>query len=96
VRSNSIEVSFIEPMLCLSAQKIPEGSIWQYELTLDGYRAIGARTRFGVQLWSRNKKDFSWRFTYKDLAGLFDWTMSFDSSCDNFKYTRQIARKVGY
>ena len=49
-------------MLCLSAQKLPEGPAWQYELKLDGYRAIGVRTHSVVQLWSRNKKDFSWRF----------------------------------
>ena len=33
---------------------------------------------------------------YKKLAGLFNWTMSYDSSCSDFKYTRQIARKVSY
>ena len=33
---------------------------------------------------------------YQGLAGLFDWTMSADSICDNFKFTREIARRVGY
>ena len=33
---------------------------------------------------------------YHGLAGLFDWTMSFDSTCDDFKFTREIARRVGY
>jgi DNA ligase D-like protein (predicted ligase) len=54
---------FIEPMLCLAVEKLPEGPAWQYEIKLDGYRAIGARTKTGVELWSRNKKDFSRRFT---------------------------------
>src|SRR5260370_19481878 len=53
---------FIEPMLCLAVEKLPEGPAWQYEVKLDGYRAIGVRTKVGVELWSRNKKDFSRRF----------------------------------
>src|SRR5216683_7843934 len=53
---------FIEPMLCLAVEKLPEGPAWQYEVKLDGYRAIGVRTRSGVELWSRNKRDFSRRF----------------------------------
>jgi ATP-dependent DNA ligase len=53
---------FIEPMLCLAVEKLPEGPGWQYEVKLDGYRAIGVRTKTGVELWSRNKRDFSRRF----------------------------------
>ena len=53
---------FIEPMLCLAVEKLPEGPAWQYEVKLDGYRAIGVRTRAGVELWSRDKRDFSRRF----------------------------------
>ena len=49
-------------MLCLAVEKLPEGPAWQYEVKLDGYRAIGVRTKTGVELWSRNKKDFSRRF----------------------------------
>ena len=32
---------------------------------------------------------------YKSLAGVFNWTMSADSTCD-FKYTLQVAKDVGY
>jgi ATP-dependent DNA ligase len=39
---------FIEPMLCLAVEKLPEGPAWQYEVKLDGYRAIGVRTKAGV------------------------------------------------
>ena len=53
---------FIEPMLCLAVEKLPEGPAWQYEVKLDSYRAIGIRTKAGVELWSRNKRDFSRRF----------------------------------
>jgi ATP-dependent DNA ligase len=49
-------------MLCLAVDKLPEGPAWQYEVKLDGYRAIGVRTKTGVELWSRNKRDFSRRF----------------------------------
>jgi ATP-dependent DNA ligase len=54
---------FIEPMLCLAVEKLPEGPAWEYEVKLDGYRAIGVRTKAGVELWSRNKRDFSRRFS---------------------------------
>ena len=53
---------FIEPMLCLPVEKLPEGPAWLYEVKLDGYRAIGVRTQTHIELWSRNKKDFSRRF----------------------------------
>ncbi len=33
---------------------------------------------------------------YEGLAGIFNWTMSADSICDNFKYTQEIAQAVGY
>ncbi len=49
-------------MLCLAVEKLPEGPGWQNEVKLDGYRAIGVRTRAGVELWSRNRRDFSRRF----------------------------------
>ena len=49
-------------MLCLAAEKLPEGPAWQYEVKLDGYRAIGVRTKTRVELWSRNRRDFSRRF----------------------------------
>lgn len=34
--------------------------------------------------------------TLASLAGIVDWTMSADSACNNFQYTRQIAQAVGY
>src|SRR5215472_16683036 len=53
---------FVEPMLCLAVAELPTGSEWEYELKLDGYRAIGIKTRGRVLLLSRNGKDFSRRF----------------------------------
>jgi bifunctional non-homologous end joining protein LigD len=49
-------------MLCLAVAELPTGSQWEYELKLDGYRAIGLKARGRVQLLSRNGKDFTQRF----------------------------------
>lgn len=49
-------------MLCESAERPPEGNHWQYELKLDGFRAIGRKFEHTTQLWSRNHKDFARRF----------------------------------
>jgi ATP-dependent DNA ligase len=59
---SDVRASFVEPMLALSATSLPEGSAWEYELKLDGYRAIAIKTGRRVQLRSRNDKDFSGRF----------------------------------
>ena len=53
---------FIEPMLCLAVNKLPEGPAWQYELKLDGYRGIGVKSQGRARLFSRNGKDFTRRF----------------------------------
>jgi DNA ligase D-like protein (predicted ligase) len=57
------KAQFLQPMLCLAVARLPEGLAWQYEVKLDGYRAIGVRTKAGVELWSRNRRDFSRRFS---------------------------------
>jgi bifunctional non-homologous end joining protein LigD len=49
-------------MLCQSAERLPEGREWRYEPKLDGFRAIGRKSRRSGQLWSRNQKDFTRRF----------------------------------
>ena len=38
-----VTASFIEPMLALSASSLPEGPAWEYELKLDGYRALAIK-----------------------------------------------------
>jgi bifunctional non-homologous end joining protein LigD len=53
---------FIEPMLCVPVKELPERPAWEYELKLDGYRALGLKTEGHVRLFSRNGKDFSTRF----------------------------------
>jgi ATP-dependent DNA ligase len=53
---------FIDPMLLLRTDALPEGVEWQYELKLDGYRAIAFKTDGKIQLRSRNNNDFSLRY----------------------------------
>ena len=53
---------FIEPMLLVRTNNLPEGENWLYELKLDGYRAIAVKAGGNVHLRSRNNKDFNPRY----------------------------------
>jgi bifunctional non-homologous end joining protein LigD len=53
---------FIEPMLLLRKEHLPEGREWQYELKLDGYRAIAFKANGKLHLRSRNNNDFLARY----------------------------------
>jgi DNA ligase D-like protein (predicted ligase) len=68
---------FIEPMLLLSTEKLPEGPNWQVELKLDGYRALAIRSGGKVHLRSRNDKDFNARYSgvVKALSTMTDDTV---------------------
>ena len=61
---------FIEPMLLLRTSHLPEEAQWLYELKLDGYRAIAAKSKGKVRLWSRNENDFGTR--YPTVAAALD------------------------
>jgi DNA ligase D-like protein (predicted ligase) len=67
-----MKARFIDPMLLLRTDKLPEGVKWSYEIKLDGYRALGIKTDGKVQLRSRNDNDFSLRYLSiaKALASL--------------------------
>jgi bifunctional non-homologous end joining protein LigD len=49
-------------MLLLAIDSLPEGDEWEYELELDGYRAIGFKSNGKVHMRSRNNKDFALRY----------------------------------
>ena len=53
---------FIEPMLLLRTERVPEGPDWLTELKLDGYRALAIKTGGKVSLRSRNDNDFTSRY----------------------------------
>src|SRR5262245_27304406 len=51
---------FIPPMLLLKTERLPDDRTrWQYELKLDGYRAVAFTSGRTVELRSRNDKDFT-------------------------------------
>ena len=65
------KAAFVEPMLLLRADTLPEGDAWQYELKFDGYRALAIKTGGTIQLRSRNDNDFSLR--YPAIAKALSW-----------------------
>jgi ATP-dependent DNA ligase len=71
------KAAFIEPMLLLRAERLPEGPEWVYELKLDGYRASAIKSGGKVHLRSRNGNDFSARYPSisKALAHMPDETV---------------------
>src|SRR5271170_4528280 len=70
-------VAFIEPMLLLRTEKLPEGPEWLIELKLDGYRALAIKSGGKVQLRSRNDNDFNSTYPgiVKALAQMPDETV---------------------
>jgi bifunctional non-homologous end joining protein LigD len=75
--SQKIQASFIEPMLLLRTESLPDGSNWLIELKLDGYRALAIKTGGKLQLRSRNNNDFTARFPAiaKALSSIPDETV---------------------
>jgi DNA ligase D-like protein (predicted ligase) len=53
---------FIDPMLLLRTDKLPDGLGWIREIKLDGYRALAIKSGGKVQLRSRNDNDFTTRY----------------------------------
>lgn len=73
----SASARFIEPMLLLRTDSLPDSQQWLYELKLDGYRAIAFKRDGVVHLRSRNDNDFCARYpgVVKGLAKMPDNTV---------------------
>ena len=53
------ELRFVETMECKPVESLPSGADWQYEIKVDGYRAIAIKQRGEVQLFSRRGNSFT-------------------------------------
>ena len=63
VMAKKVKARVIEPMLLLRTDALPgDGERWQYELKVDGYRAIAFKTGGKLHLRSRNNNDFTKRY----------------------------------
>src|SRR5687767_4538515 len=73
----SASARFIEPVLLLRTDSLPDSAQWLYELKLDGYRAIAFKRDGVVHLRSRNDNDVSERYpgVVKGLAKMPDDTV---------------------
>ena len=73
-----VKARFIKPMLLLSTDRLPDDPAkWEYQLKLDGYRAIAFKTGNTLHLRSRNDNDFNRRYpaVLRGLAKLPDETV---------------------
>jgi DNA ligase D-like protein (predicted ligase) len=59
---SKVKAHFIEPMLLLRKERLPEAHGWFYELKLDGFRAVAFKTGGKVHLRSRNDNDFAAKY----------------------------------
>lgn len=56
-------MEFIEPMLAKAVPELPKGSDWQYEIKLDGYRALAIKNKGAVRLLSRRNNSLTGKFS---------------------------------
>ncbi len=73
-----VKAAFVEPMLLLRTENLPDQPAqWDYQLKLDGYRAIAFKSGGKLFLRSRNDNDFSVRYptVMRGLARLADETV---------------------
>lgn len=56
------EMKFVEPMLAKPIPQLPEGADWQYEVKLDGYRALAIKDKGAARLISRRNNGMNDKF----------------------------------
>jgi ATP-dependent DNA ligase len=75
--SGKIKARFIEPMLLLRTERVPENNALSFEVKFDGFRAEAIKSSGRVQLRSRNNKDFNPKYPaiVQALAAMPDETV---------------------
>ena len=58
----SSTLTFSEPMLAKLVQEVPEGNEWNYEIKLDGFRALAIKKRGRLTLYSRRGNQLTSQF----------------------------------
>lgn len=61
-----IAAEFVEPMMAQLQSHLPEEESWEFEIKLDGIRAIGVKNGKSVRLFSRRPRDLTEEF--KEIA----------------------------
>ena len=59
---------FIQPQLATLVKEPPQGDEWLHELKFDGYRMLCHLNRGKVRFWSRNRKDWTNKFSHLGKA----------------------------
>ncbi len=59
---------FIQPQLATLVAEPPQGDEWLHELKFDGYRMLCHLNRGKVRFWSRNRKDWTNKFSHLGKA----------------------------
>jgi bifunctional non-homologous end joining protein LigD len=77
MEGRKIKAAFVEPMLLLRTEHLPEGEDWLYEIKFDGYRALAIKSGGKVHLYSQNGNDFTDRYSIitKAFSALPDETV---------------------
>lgn len=57
-----MKMGFVEPMQCKLVGEVPAGPEWQYEVKLDGYRALALKDHGKVALLSRRNHSFTEKY----------------------------------
>jgi DNA ligase D-like protein (predicted ligase) len=72
-----MKARFIEPMLLLRTESLPQGPEWCHELKFDGYRSLAIKCGGKIHLRSRNDNDFNGKYPsiVKALAAMPDETV---------------------
>jgi hypothetical protein len=60
--SEKAKARFIEPMLLLRTEQLPDGPEWHHELKFDGYRALAIKNGGKVSSGPANDNDFNGRY----------------------------------